>query len=97
MKHLKSFDLYILVWKNVFYFKGRVVIVNCRFSFSVNVLLPTQYFVLCTGSEVWYVSKIVDLADMCVKLSCILTQGRIKERGVWLLNLYYQVQVEGWK
>ena len=49
MKHLKSFDWYILVWKNVFYFKVRVVIVNCRFSFSVNMcyfLLSTLFFAM---------------------------------------------------
>ena len=64
--------------------------VSCRLSFSINV--PSQWFVLGTGIGVWYFSKIVDLAEIFVELLCISTWGRIKEKGIWLSNLFFQVQ-----
>ena len=73
-KHLMSFYLYFWSGKMLL-FHNWSIMVNCRFSFSISVPSYTVQFnfVLCTGGEVWYVSKIVDLADMFVKLSSIFT------------------------
>ena len=89
MKHsvqwalINSFDL-----EKYCSFKIKVVVVSCRFSLSSKYVPIFNTCSLHWYNEVWYVSNIVDLADMLVKLSCILPLGRIKEIGIWLSNLF---------
>ena len=89
MKHsvqwalINSFDL-----EKYCSFKIKVVVVSCRFSLSSKYVPIFSTCSLHWYYEVWYISNIVDLADMLVKLSCILPLGRIKEIGIWLSNLF---------
>ena len=89
MKHsvqwalINSFDL-----EKYCSFKIKVVVVSCRFSLSSKYVPIFNTCSLHWYYEVWYISNIVDLADMLVKLSCILPLGRIKEIGIWLSNLF---------
>ena len=89
MKHsvqwalINSFDL-----EKYCSFKIKVVVVSCRFSLSSKYVPIFSTCSLHWYYEVWYISNIVYLADMLVKLSCILPLGRIKEIGIWLSNLF---------